>query len=34
MLFQMSVNQMDLDWSSDGYHKLVVTFAYTRWERN
>jgi hypothetical protein len=32
--FPMSVNQMDLDWSSDGYHKLVVTFAYTRWEIN
>jgi hypothetical protein len=32
--FPMSVNQMDLDWSSDGYHKLVVTFAYTRWEQN
>jgi hypothetical protein len=23
-----------LDWGSDGYHKLSVTFAYTRWERN
>jgi hypothetical protein len=28
------VNQLDLDWSSDGYHKLSVTFAYTRWEQN
>jgi len=29
--FPISVNQLDLDWSSDGYHKLNVTFAYTRW---
>jgi hypothetical protein len=29
--FPISVNQLDLDWSSDGYHKLIVTFAYTRW---
>ena len=32
--YPMSMNQMDLDWSSDGYHKLMVTFAYTRWEQN
>lgn len=32
--YPMSINQMDLDWSSDGYHKLMVTFAYTRWEQN
>jgi hypothetical protein len=25
---------MDLDWSSDGYHKLNVTFAYTYWQNN
>ena len=30
--FPISVNQLDLDWSSDGYHKLNVTFAYTRWQ--
>jgi len=30
--FPVSINQLDLDWNSDGYHKLVVTFAYTRWE--
>lgn len=30
--FPISVNQMDLDWSADGYHKLNATFAYTRWE--
>ena len=27
--YPISVNQLDLDWSSDGYHKLTVTFAYT-----
>jgi hypothetical protein len=32
--FPISMNQMDLDWSVDGYHKLSVTFAYTRWENN
>jgi hypothetical protein len=31
--FPISMNQMDLDWSSDGYHKLNVTFAYTYWDR-
>jgi hypothetical protein len=30
--YPLSINQMDLDWSSDGYHKLNATFAYTRWE--
>lgn len=30
-VYPISVNQLDLDWSSDGYHKLTVTFAYTRW---
>jgi hypothetical protein len=32
--YPISMNQMDLDWSGDGYHKLNVTFAYTRWENN
>jgi len=32
--FPVSVNQMDLDWSGDGYHKLNVTFAYTYWQNN
>jgi hypothetical protein len=31
--YPISVNQLDLDWSSDGHHKLSVTFAYTRWEQ-
>jgi hypothetical protein len=26
-----TVNQLGLDWSSEGYHKLTVTFAYTYW---
>jgi len=32
--FPVSINQMDLDWSGDGYHKLVVTFAFTTWQNN
>jgi hypothetical protein len=30
--YPISMNQLDLDWSSDGYHKQTVTFAYTSWE--
>jgi len=29
--FPITVNQLDLDWSSDGYHKLAVVFAYSDW---
>lgn len=32
--YPIAVNAMDLDWSSDGRHKLVVTFAYTSWRNN
>lgn len=32
--YPISMNQMDLDWGGDGYHKLVVTFAYTYWQNN
>ena len=32
--YPISVNQLDLDWSNDGYHKLSVTFAYTYWKNN
>ena len=32
--YPVSVNQMDLDWSNDGVHKLIVTFAYTYWKNN
>jgi len=29
--YPITVNQLDLDWSSEGYHKLTVVFAYTYW---
>ena len=29
--FPLVVNQLDLDWSNEGYHKLTVVFAYTNW---
>jgi hypothetical protein len=32
--YPVAMNQLDLDWSNDGYHKLVVTFAYTNWQNN
>ena len=32
--FPISVNQLELNWSTDGTHKLTVTFAYTKWEPN
>ena len=32
--YPISMNQLDLDWSSDGHHKLSVTFAYTYWKNN
>ena len=32
--YPISVNQLDLDWSIDSYHKLTVTFAYTKWKNN
>lgn len=30
--FPIAVNQLDLDWSSDGHHKLAVVFAYTYYD--
>jgi hypothetical protein len=30
--YPVSMNQLDLDWNGDGYHKLTVTFAYTYWK--
>ena len=30
--FPINMNQLDLDWSSEGLHKLVVTFAYDYWQ--
>jgi len=32
--YPISMNQLDLDWSSDGVHKLTVTFAYTKWQND
>jgi len=29
--FPININQLDLDWSADGHHKLAVTLAYTNW---
>lgn len=29
--YPIAINDLSLDWSSDGYHKLTVTFAYTSW---
>lgn len=31
--YPISVNQLDLDWSSDAHHKLAVVFAYTYWRQ-
>jgi len=32
--YPISMNQLDLNWNDDGYHKLSVTFAYTYWKNN
>jgi hypothetical protein len=32
--FPISMNQLDLNWGDDSYHKLSVTFAYTYWQNN
>ena len=32
--FPINLNQLDTDWSNDGYHKLVVVFAYKQWNNN
>jgi hypothetical protein len=32
--FPISMNQLDLSWGSEGYHKLNITFAYTSWKNN
>ena len=29
--YPIAVNQLDLDWSNDGIHRLSVVFAYTYW---
>ena len=30
--YPIVINQLDLDWNSDGFHKLVVVFAYDYWQ--
>jgi hypothetical protein len=30
--YPIAVNQLDLSWNADGYHKLTVVFAYTYWQ--
>jgi hypothetical protein len=32
--FPLAVTQLDMDWSSDAYHKLAVVFAYKQWNNN
>jgi hypothetical protein len=32
--YPISMNQMDLNWNDDSYHKISVTFAYTYWKNN
>jgi len=32
--YPVSINQMDLNWNDDGYHRLLVTFAYSFWKNN
>ena len=30
--YPVATNQLDLNWSSDGYHKLTVSFVFDKWE--
>ena len=32
--FPLTINQLDMDWSADGFHKLSVVFAYKQWNNN
>ena len=32
--YPLMVNQMDMEWGSDGYHKLAVQFTYRQWNNN
>jgi len=32
--FPLMVNQMDMQWNSDGYHRLSVQFTYRQWNNN
>jgi hypothetical protein len=30
--YPIGTNQLDLNWNSEGYHKLTVSFVYDKWE--
>jgi hypothetical protein len=32
--YPSEINQLDLEWGSDGYHKLAVVFTYKQWNNN
>ena len=32
--FPIDMNQLDMDWSADGHHKLAVVFCYKQWRNN
>jgi hypothetical protein len=32
--FPIAINQLDMDWSTDSFHKLAVVFAYKQWNNN
>jgi hypothetical protein len=32
--FPLAINQLDLEWSSESYHKLEIQFVYTNWINN
>ncbi len=32
--YPLLVNQLDMQWGSDGYHKLTVQFSYRQWNNN
>ena len=32
--FPLAMNQLDMEWSSDEFHKLQIQFAYTNWINN
>ena len=32
--YPLAINQLDMDWSNEGYHKLAIVFAYKQWNNN
>lgn len=32
--YPLAINQLDMDWTTEGYHKLAVVFAYNSWYNN